>query len=393
MKIMYCVTSIGSIGGITKITIDKANYLSQNGYEVVIVTTEDSEKKTIFPVENKIKIYKLPVNYKESMNLGFFSKLYKLIIKKRLHKKLLRDIILNVNPDIIVCTSNLEISFLNKIKYHAKIILEIHDHYNAKYLTIKKKYKKNLEKFIFIKINTILMYINSFRLEKFDYVVVLSNEEKKYWNNSLPLVKIPNFIDINYTYKANLDSKIVITAGRLEKSKGTEILIDIWYKINKIFPDWKLIIYGSGTQYNNLLSKINKLELDDSVFIFSPVSNIFKELSKSSIFISASQFESFGMTLIEAQSVGLPVIAYDCPTGPRSIIKNNENGFLIDLNNQVMFQEKLISLISNKTLREIISKNAYKNSRLFSKEIIMDQWTQLFKNTIKDIYIKKNYDE
>ena len=119
---------------------------------------------------------------------------------------------------------------------------------------------------------------------------------------------------------------------------------------------------------------MKNIEFHDSV------KNIEEKYLESSIFVLPSRSEGFGMVLIEAMSCGLPVISFDCPFGPKNIISNEEDGFLIENGNIEAFAEKLKLLIKDSDLRQKLGKNGIEKSKQYEPFEIVNQWDQLFKN-------------
>jgi glycosyltransferase involved in cell wall biosynthesis len=96
-----------------------------------------------------------------------------------------------------------------------------------------------------------------------------------------------------------------------------------------------------------------------------------------SIYIMTSRFEGFPLVLIEAMQCGLPIVAFDCPQGPREIIENGKTGFLIPYNDDALFIEKLTYLMEHPEEREKMGRAAKESVKRFDKEKIMNQWKEL----------------
>ena len=123
--------------------------------------------------------------------------------------------------------------------------------------------------------------------------------------------------------KASLNSNKVIAVGRLIESKGYERMIRIWKSIYEMYPDWILDIYGDGNQKEHLIDVVSKYKLNGVVSFKESDADIGQAFSQHAFMLHASYYESFPLVIMEAMSFGLPVIAFDCPVGPRNIIKNN----------------------------------------------------------------------
>ena len=109
-----------------------------------------------------------------------------------------------------------------------------------------------------------------------------------------------------------------------------------------------------------------------------PTTDIQKEYINSSIFVLSSRFEGFGMVLIEAMACGLPVVSYACPCGPKDIIKDGEDGLLVDNGNVNALAETMSCLITDDVLRQSMSQAGRRNVRRFNIEQIAQYWKTVF---------------
>lgn len=180
------------------------------------------------------------------------------------------------------------------------------------------------------------------------------------------------------------ENKKIISVGRLDSQKGYDILIDVWNIISKKYPDWVLEIYGDGPEKENLQNKINKLGLEKSFLLKGAVKDIQDKYLESSIYVMSSRYEGMPMVLLETMACGLPVISFDCPCGPKDIIKNNENGFIVKFGNIEQMAEKIEELIIDEEKRKLFGKNARKNIQRYSQDKIMNQWKELFEELVRN---------
>lgn len=112
--------------------------------------------------------------------------------------------------------------------------------------------------------------------------------------------------------------------------------------------------------------------------------NIYKEYQNSASYVMSSRYEGWGLVLVEAMSCGLPCVSFDCPYGPSDIIRDGEDGFLVENGNIQQLAEKMELLINNKELRERLGVRARLNAARFTSDNIMPQWTKLFETIVQN---------
>ncbi len=162
-------------------------------------------------------------------------------------------------------------------------------------------------------------------------------DEKKIFVLKDPIIDISK---VNNLKKDKVDylinkKKYLLSIGRLSKQKNFLFLIKCFNLIVQKYPEYKLVIIGDGELENEIKEYINKLELNEKITILPFQKNIFKYLYKSECFILSSLWEDPGFVIIEAASVGIPIISSDCPNGPVEFLDNGEGGFLYESNNVI----------------------------------------------------------
>ena len=160
-------------------------------------------------------------------------------------------------------------------------------------------------------------------------MVVLTDCALNDWPELNNVVKIPDPLPFKMDDKKYFSKKRIISIGRYAYEKGNDLLLQVWKIVEGKIPGWSLDIFGNGTR-GPYHSQMQQLGIDSSrCHLYGPTIDVENEYFSSSIFVLPSRFEGFGLVLIEAMACGVPVIAFDCENGPRSIITDGVDGFLI----------------------------------------------------------------
>jgi glycosyltransferase involved in cell wall biosynthesis len=207
---------------------------------------------------------------------------------------------------------------------------------------------------------------------------VLTPRDRKAYEEHLGpkprVVRIPNAVRDMGGVRADLSSKTVIAVGRLVRQKGYDRLVKVWELVAPQHPDWRLRIFGHGPRQEQLENMIAKRGLGDSVTLSPPAEDIGAEMARASVFALSSRWEGLPLVLLEAMEVGMAVISFDCPTGPRSVIKDHENGLLIRPKTIANFAAGLAELMDDEELRRRSAEAARERARDFSMDVIGPRW-------------------
>ncbi len=221
-------------------------------------------------------------------------------------------------------------------------------------------------------------------MQQYDRFVVLTEEDKGYWGNFSNINVIPNANSFIPTKQSSLEYKRAIAVGRYDYQKGFDELIKIWRDVYLKNPEWRLDIFGHGPLKEDLQNLIDDLNLTEVIKLCEPVKNIEQEYLSSSILVMTSRYEGLPMTLLEAQACGLPMVAYACKCGPKDIIHDGINGYLIPERDSQLMTEKILKLIEDDDLRKKMGNINVELSDNFSEDKIMKHWVNLFEEIVKE---------
>lgn len=380
MKIVYCTDCICYLGGIQNITITKANGLAQMGHQVWIIVT-DNKYPPLHPVDPKVQVINLDINYFEDDWKSKFCVIKSILIKRKKHKKAISKLLNDINPDVIISTGTSEKNFLPNIRLNSIpiFIREIH---------FQKGYRLSHARSLFEKIMAIIgnWYDYSWNINKYDQIVILTNEDKELnWKNNSKVSVISNPVTFDTNIKtAPLTNKKIITVGRLVYQKNHKSLINAWKIVDQKHPDWQLEIWGDGALKNELSKLINTLGLNNKVLLMGYTNDVISQMQKASGYVLFSLFEGMPLVLIEAMSCGLPIVSYTCRCGPKDLIEHGKNGFLCEVNDEKKLAEYICSIIADEKLRIKMGQASKQKSEEFSIEKIASQWTNLFQTLINN---------
>jgi glycosyltransferase involved in cell wall biosynthesis len=362
LNITFSIVDIHFGGGGERVVANLANYFTAIfKYQVEIISFGIRKSTPIFPVDKRIKISYLNINQEPSNGISNLLSKYRTYQKLKAHLKNIqqRTIILAIGTYPNILLSHVNNSAIRRIGCEHNSFGSV----NFLWSLLRKVSYKHLDA-------TISLTSTDFQsLEKI----------------SRKCLVIPNagsFSVTDNTYKIN--SRQLLAIGRLSYQKGYDYLLDVFEKLSKQAPDWTLRIIGDGPLHDWLHKEIQKRNLQHRISYLPLSENIVEEYLNSAIFLMTSRFEGLPLVLLEAQACGLPIVSFNCDTGPRDVVTDGIDGFLIDPYEINTVTAKIIRLIEDENLRTIFSANARKNAARFSPEIICAKWQQLFEEMCPD---------
>ena len=379
MKLVYIFSSFAAKGGTERIFCDKMNWLAEvAGYEIVFVTYEQGNHPFAYPLSNKIRHVDLNTRFFTTGAMSLLKRIRFKFTMPRLFKHRLRKLLDEIQPDVVVSTTYALPLFREILSQPYRHVVESHVCYYQLLLQKKFTHISWLDR----KIARHLLEM----LKRCEKVVVLTHKDAACWKGYDNIEVIHNVVT-NYPEKITDVAdrpKRIIAVGRLQAQKGFDLLIQSWQLIAARHPDWQLVVYGHGGDLQKLQQQLEKAGLTSSMTFAGTTDNIYKEYQNSAFYVMSSRYEGWGLVLVEAMSCGLPCVSFDCPYGPSDIIRDGEDGFLVENGNIQQLAEKMELLINNKELRKRLGVRARLNAARFTSDNIMPQWTKLFETIVQN---------
>ncbi|RZJ65400.1 MAG: glycosyltransferase family 4 protein [Flavobacterium sp.] len=372
MRILYVTDQLYLFGGAEKILTQKLNYWADVfEYDVMVVTSSQFGKAPFFKLSNKVKHIDLGIDYPDGSlyhprNFKRFSQ----------HYKKLKATISDYNPDgVFVLSQRLPNIITPFAAGKIPAFYELHTSWRG----FKNNY--DAQPAIYRIKTRILDAITRFAENRYSKIVYLNPTELSLFNRKNGIV-IPNFYDDSLPQPVETRKKSVVTLGRLSYEKRYDRLLDAWKLLDEKIEGWELFIFGDGVEREKLERQQNATVWRNPVHLPGATSEPAKKLAESSIYALSSQVETFPMALLEALSNGLPIVSFDCESGPRHIITAGEDGILVPSEDVKALSDALLELMQNDEERARMSQRAKQNVKRFNAAAIMARWDELLKNTI-----------
>lgn len=386
MKIYFLAYNIYGMGGTVRTVVNTANYLARNRYSVEIISIRRTSQSPLFNLDRRVKLTPL-IDVRNGKLFSNKSSFFKKIVKKVLMK--LPSVLIDRSEDLYKMFNIFtDIKILLKLREIKKGVLittfpslniisarfvrkevykigQEHKYYNAHQKRLQNKLKKYYPKLDGLTCLT--------EYDRDSYRQLLSDRK-------VIVQKIENGTDIPFE-SAQLDNKEIIAAGRYSKEKGFDLLIEAFASVIKKHPEWKLKIFGSGPEEPYLRELILRHEAYNNIYLMPTTNEILKKMLNSSMYVVSSRSESFGMVILEAMSVGVPCVSFAC-VGPREIIRDKENGILVEEGDVEGLSAGIIELIENEFVRKQYGQNAKTDVQEYSLNRIGGKWERFLEDIV-----------
>lgn len=359
-KICFFVGNISNSGGTERVLSLIANSLYESGFDIKILSLFSENNIPFFDLHESIKC-------KSLFNKPIRGSLYLPLIIIKLFSFLKKEKIDSlINVESMLCLFSIPALFFNK---KIKNICWEHFNYNVSLGKTSRRLARKLA----------CHYCND--------IVTLTEKDKQFWikNNKIHgnIIAINNPVSEIYSDVPfeNKKEKVFLALGRYTFQKGFDLLLESWALSSKK-DGWKLKIVGDGEDKEKLLNLSDKLNISDSIEFLETTKDVRSLYLSSAYYIMSSRFEGLPMVLLEAITYGLPIISFDCDTGPSEIVKNGINGYLcppLDIKCLSNLIDKGISDFENEGIYNTLCNNSLLMSKSFSITNIINKWVDILK--------------
>ena len=349
-------------GGIERAVVNTANLFAEKGNTVSLIILDETAE-TFYPIHPAVNIIQQPMSFGITPEGNIISRKIKLLGDTLKLRKLLKEL----RPQTVISSEypmTVALVLSGAKKYATTVSWEHHHFASLK----KNKFWSSLCKLAY---------------PGLDRIVCLNKTEAAHHERSSQAVVIPNFVENKTGRFSSGDSKTILSVGWLTKIKGIDLMMEAAKQVLHQHTDWKWKLVGDGEMKQQVLSFIEKENLQGRFILQQPGPEIEKEYLDSSLFVLASRFEAFPMVLLEALSFGIPCIAFDCPSGPAEIITHNGNGLLVEGNDPQQLANAITALITDDATRKRMGENAARSIDRFSPGTIYRLWEEMILATTK----------
>jgi len=352
-NIVFFIQNFSRPAGSERVTSIIASELSKRGYDVTILSI-CGDNTCFFELDERVRLYTLIDSEMVDNKKQFFEVIHKLSEFYRNNKT---DIVIDVFAALSIYT------ILLKKRFGLKNITW--EHFNYKINTGMNRLGRQLA------------------VRYSDQIVTLTKTDMEYYTESnkirgkITYIYNPSpYQNVDLTDIEKERKNLIISVGRLTYQKGFDRLIEVW-RLVEPKCDWELLILGDGEEREKLQDQIDKYGLK-RIKMIGNVKNVEAYYRQASLYVSTARYEGLPMTMIEAQSFGLPIISFDYDTGPKEIIKDGLTGIVVKVDEEKVMIESMgknvVSVINNNVSREKMHERVLKESLKYNIDSIMMEW-------------------
>lgn len=362
MNIMLCVSSMES-GGAERVASTLVNSWAERGDTVTLVATYSGRGSCFYELSDHVElVYLADEAGRAHCGLtGYFGRL-----------RALRKLILTRKPDVVISfLTNVNFSvILASIGLTVPVIVSEHSNPLADGRSMFWKWLCRLS------------------YPRASLVTVLTESVIAKFRQDIPRAKyvaaVPNplpseLFDVKRAASFTSDRKRVTSVGRLQTLKQFDLLIEAFSRLAPEFSDWDLWVWGEGPHRKDLEAQSERSGVAGRIFLPGRTTTPWERMAESDIYVLTSRYEGLPMAMMEGMALGLATIAFDCPSGPRELTRDGEDGVLLPPGDVEALTAAMRRLMSDEQLRHQLGMKASVSIReRFSVERVLTVWDRMF---------------
>lgn len=372
MRLIYFIPLLSTKGGQERTLTDKANFLARQGHEVLFVTYEH-DGPLAYQLPPAVRHTDIDCHYFSLYHQPLWRRPWALLQLKRTFRERMGRVMDEFRPDVIVVAiPNTENFLSDLVRLAGKTPVIVESHLAYGHTVIRRGIT---EKALYWLQNPLRA------IKKSSLLIALTQGDAECWRRvGVPRVTvIPNPVT---RYPEEVSHPVrpqhrIVCVGRLAPQKRFDRLIDAFAVLAAKYPSWHVDIYGEGEDEKPLRQQIARHGLTERIRILSPTDQIYAVYGQSDFLVLSSDFEGFGLVIIEAMACGIPVVATNCPYGPADIIQDGETGLLARMEVQDL-ADKMEWMMAHDAERLQMGRQARQSAARYRQEVVIPQWEQAY---------------
>lgn len=361
MKICFVIANISNCGGTERVTLSIANELCNRGYDVSVLS-HYGNGTPFFHCDQRVVVHTLFSSKWEINHFAYRTKY--IIIKSAVYFRW-------TQPDVVIDTEMMTPNLTIPALKGTGVKHIVWDHLSYEYFKKASPCQIALSKIKAYGSHIITLT----KRDRFQYIE----------QENVPVERVHqiyNPLTLSKETPIEHTSQKVLAVGRFAREKGFDLLLKAWKIVEEQNPDWSLEIWGdTGSDTGDVHETFKELKLKRAS-LNGKTNQIANRFEDASIYVLSSRYEPLGLVLLEASVFSLPLVAFDCPNGPREIIKDGESGILVAPENVDALANAILKLIKDKELREQMGRNAFLHSKEFHLEKIIPLWESVLSEVV-----------
>ena len=373
MRLIFIANILNPVGGLERTFIDKSNWLVAHGHEVMLMTYMQGHEPIYYPLDKRVQHVDLDSPLFRMYHVPLYARVWRYQKIRRTFRQRMSRVVTSFKPDVISIAIPYTEDFIFdmfRVAHGVRVCIE--SHLASSFHLSNKPFTERL-------IYRLFPPIKAYR--KCDLLISLTQLDAESWSRRgvKNVTIIPNPVTQYVDQLPYLHRKHgrIIAVGRMYRQKRFDRLIAAFSMLAERYPSWTLDIYGEGPLREDLQMQIESLGLLERIHLNEPTHDIMTEYQCSQFFVLSSDYEGFGLVIIESMASGTPVVATDCPYGPSEIIENGVTGLLSKMTTEDL-AKKMEYMITHDEERRQMGEQARQASTRYRLDNIMPLWLKAY---------------